>query len=105
MSPYKDFKRRFKTHGTHRALRNDIFDTIKDSDCHVIYFDLPYGSNNQKMPPSCVRYAAYYHIWTTIVQHDKPAVFVKVNRREDSRDLIAGSVFENSGQQANQHPS
>ncbi|MCI0499659.1 MAG: hypothetical protein L0Y36_08270, partial [Planctomycetales bacterium] len=25
---------------------------------------------------------------------DKPTVFGKVNRREDSRDLVAGSVFE-----------
>jgi adenine-specific DNA-methyltransferase len=46
------------------------------------------------MPPSRVRYASYYHIWTTIIKHDKPIVFGKVNRREDSRDLVAASVFE-----------
>jgi len=41
-----------------------------------------------------VRYASYYHIWTTIIKHDKPKVFGKVNRREDSRDLSSASVFE-----------
>ena len=46
------------------------------------------------MPPSRVRYAAYYHLWTTIIQNDKPALFGKANRREDSRDDCCGSVFE-----------
>jgi adenine-specific DNA-methyltransferase len=46
------------------------------------------------MPPSRVRYASYYHIWTTIINHDKPELFGKVNRRVDTRDLVAGSVFE-----------
>ena len=60
----------------------------------MAYFDPPYGSNNEKMPPSRVRYSAYYHIWTTVVKHDKPVIFGKVNRREDSRDTISASVFE-----------
>lgn len=46
------------------------------------------------MPPSRVRYASYYHIWTTVINHDKPELFGKVNRRVDTRDLVAGSVFE-----------
>ena len=46
------------------------------------------------MPPSRVRYASYYHIWTTVIKNDKPQLFGKVNRREDSRDLVAGSIFE-----------
>ena len=46
------------------------------------------------MPPSRVRYASYYHIWTSIIRNDKPKLFGKVNRREDSRDLVAGSIFE-----------
>ena len=41
-----------------------------------VYFDPPYGSNNDKMPPSRVRYASYYHIWTSIIKHDKPKIFV-----------------------------
>jgi len=46
------------------------------------------------MPPSRVRYASYYHIWTTVILNDKPALFGKANRREDTRDRVAGSVFE-----------
>ena len=45
------------------------------------------------MPPSRVRYAAYYHLWTTIINNDKPQLFGKANRREDSRDHYC-SVFE-----------
>lgn len=85
---------RFENTGNHSVLRGDIFDTIAKGEFDLVYFDPPYGSNNEKMPPSRVRYASYYHIWTTIINHDKPVVFGKVNRREDSRDVIAGSVFE-----------
>ena len=60
----------------------------------MAYFDPPYGSNNDKMPPSRVRYAAYYHFWTTVILNDEPAIFGNANRREDSRDKIASSVFE-----------
>ncbi len=85
---------RFERIRTHSVIRGDIFDTIRHNDFDFVYLDPPYGSNNEKMPPSRVRYASYYHIWTTIINHDKPAVFGKVNRREDSRDQVAGSVFE-----------
>ena len=86
--------KRFKHNGKHKVIRGDIFDTVKDNTFDFVYFDPPYGSNNEKMPPSRVRYASYYHIWTTIIKHDKPAVFGKVNRRVDSRDVVAASVFE-----------
>ncbi|MFA6596025.1 MAG: DNA adenine methylase [Bacilli bacterium] len=86
--------KRFKCEGNHTVIRSDIFDTISDDSYDLAYFDPPYGSNNEKMPPSRVRYASYYHIWTTIIKHDKPTVFGKVNRREDSRDLVAASIFE-----------
>lgn len=86
--------KRFKRVGEYKVMRGDIFETISNNEFDLVYFDPPYGSNNEKMPPSRVRYAAYYHIWTTIINHDKPAVFGKVNRREDSRDQVAGSIFE-----------
>ena len=86
--------KRFKSDGKHKVIQGDIFETIASDEYDLVYFDPPYGSNNEKMPPSRVRYASYYHIWTTIIKHDKPVVFGKVNRREDSRDLVAGSVFE-----------
>ena len=95
---YKDLflklPKRFKHNGKHKVIKGGIFETLKSGEYNLVYFDPPYGSNNEKMPPSRVRYASYYHIWTTIIKHDKPKVFGKVNRREDSRDLVAGSVFE-----------
>lgn len=83
-----------KTGGKHEVLREDIFNVIKNRSFDLAYFDPPYGSNNEKMPPSRVRYASYYHLWTSVVKHDKPVLFGKVNRREDTRDLISASVFE-----------
>ena len=78
----------------HRVIRGDIFDVIGQGRYDLAYFDPPYGSNNEKMPPSRVRYASYYHFWTTVILNDHPKLFGKVHRREDTRDLIAGSVFE-----------
>lgn len=46
------------------------------------------------MPPSRVRYAAYYHLWATIVLNDKPKVFGKAKRRCDTSDRLASSAFE-----------
>ncbi|MBI5022560.1 MAG: DNA adenine methylase [Candidatus Magasanikbacteria bacterium] len=86
--------KRFETSGEHKVIHNDIFDTVLNNDFDLAYFDPPYGSNNEKMPPSRVRYASYYHIWTTIINHDKPEIFGKANRRVDSRDGVAASVFE-----------
>lgn len=79
---------------SHTVIKGDIFDVLKGRKFDLAYFDPPYGSNNEKMPASRVRYAAYYHFWTSVVLYDKPKLFGKVNRREDSRDTIAGSVFE-----------
>lgn len=86
--------RRFKNNQSHKIIRGDIFDVIRKKEFDFAYFDPPYGSNNEKMPPSRVRYSSYYHIWTTVINNDKPELFGKVNRRADTRDLIAGSVFE-----------
>ncbi|GHT13197.1 hypothetical protein AGMMS4956_09000 [Bacteroidia bacterium] len=77
-----------------KVLKNDIFDTVKGQAFDLAYFDPPYGSNNDKMPPSRVRYNSYYHIWKSVILNDKPKVFGKAQRREDSRDGVAASVFE-----------
>ncbi len=83
------------TPGRHRVKRGDIFKVIEDMpEADLAYLDPPYGSNNEKMPPSRVRYASYYHIWTTVCLNDKPEVFGKALRRADTRDTVAGSVFE-----------
>lgn len=79
---------------SHRIFCGDINKVLRDSEFDLCYFDPPYGSNNEKMPPSRVRYSAYYHLWKTVVLNDRPLVFGRVNRREDSRDTKAYSVFE-----------
>jgi adenine-specific DNA-methyltransferase len=80
-----------RDHEVHNA---DIFDLVKSIDADLAYYDPPYGSNNDKMPPSRVRYAAYYHLWTSICLFDAPAVFGKANRRADTSDVLSASVFE-----------
>lgn len=83
-----------QTNGKHKVIRDDIFEVTKNNTFDLAYFDPPYGSNNEKMPPSRVRYSSYYHIWTTVIKHDRPKLFGKVNRREDTKDTISASVFE-----------
>jgi len=94
---YKDLvlklPQRFSLNGDNRVIRDDVFNTVANNRFDLVYLDPPYGSNNEKMPPSRVRYAAYYHLWTTIINNDKPQLFGKANRREDSRDECC-SVFE-----------
>lgn len=95
---YKELKLQvpllFQNKRENTVLREDIFDVIKERTYDLAYFDPPYGSNNEKMPPSRVRYNSYYHIWTTVILNDKPKLFGKANRREDSKDEVAVSVFE-----------
>ncbi len=78
----------------HRVINQDVFSAIKDSDAELSYFDPPYGSNNEKMPPSRVRYSAYYHIWTTVCLNDRPAVFGKAKRRAETSDRLNSTPFE-----------
>jgi adenine-specific DNA-methyltransferase len=74
--------------------QGNIFDVLPKVEADLAYYDPPYGSNNEKMPPSRVRYSAYYHLWTSIVLFDKPELFGKVKRRTDTSDKISQSVFE-----------
>jgi len=84
----------FTTPYEHEVYRKDIFDLVSNVSVDLAYFDPPYGSNNEKMPPSRVRYASYYHLWTSVCLFDRPRLFGKANRREDSSDRVASSVFE-----------
>lgn len=93
--------KRFPIISENTIVQGDIFDTIAQREYDLAYFDPPYGSNNDKMPPSRVRYAAYYHLWTTVVLNDKPTLFGKANRREDTRDTLSASVFEEFRQDEN----
>lgn len=80
--------------GEHRVHQEDIFSLIPRVSVDLAYFDPPYGSNNEKMPPSRVRYASYYHVWTSLCRFDRPVLFGKANRRKDTSDRVAVSVFE-----------
>lgn len=84
----------FNSPKRHKVLRRDALDLVKDARVDLAYFDPPYGSNNAKMPPSRVRYAAYYHLWKSVCLHDKPELFGKAKRRKDTSDKISASAFE-----------
>lgn len=98
MRSHKDMRlelpKRFPIVSKNEVVRDDVFNTIAKREFDFAYFDPPYGSSNEKMPSSRVRYAAYYHLWTTVILNDKPALFGAANRREDSRDSVTSSVFE-----------
>lgn len=80
----------------HLVTRRNVLDSCNPSSVGVdlAYFDPPYGSNNEKMPPSRVRYQSYYHLWATVVTNDKPELFGAASRRVDSRDAVSASPFE-----------
>ncbi len=84
----------FTSDDAHQVFQSDIFELVPRISVDLAYFDPPYGSNNEKMPPSRVRYAAYYHLWKSVVLFDKPDLFGKAKRREDTSDPLAASVFE-----------
>ena len=48
--------------GKNTVIRGDVVDVCSSVTADVSYFGPPYGSNNDKMPPSRVRYNAYYHL-------------------------------------------
>lgn len=77
----------------HRVMRQDMLSS-EPLDVDLAYYDPPYGSNNEKMPPSRVRYASYYHVWTSIILNDTPPLFGKALRRKDTSDKIASTAFE-----------
>ncbi len=77
-----------------RVIRDDVLNVVKGQSFDLAYFDPPYGSSNQKMPSSRVRYNAYYHLWKTIILNDKPEVFGKAARRVDSKDTASYCPFE-----------
>ena len=78
----------------HRVMSKDIFKALPNVKAELSYFDPPYGSNNDKMPPSRVRYASYYHIWKTVCLNDQPILVGKTNRRQDCKDTNTSSLFE-----------
>ena len=82
------------SNGGHEVHNSDVFSQLATLKADLAYYDPPYGSNNEKMPPSRVRYSSYYHVWTTVCLNDQPELFGKVNRRTDTRDSVSASIFE-----------
>jgi adenine-specific DNA-methyltransferase len=78
----------------HQVFCKNIFELTGETEVDLAYFDPPYGSSNEKMPPSRVRYASYYHLWKTIVLNDRPILVGAANRREDASDMNGSSIFE-----------
>lgn len=79
--------------GKYNSLRGDINDIEEFYD--FIYLDPPYGTNNEKMPTTRVRYHSYYHLWTTVILNDKPKIIGASNRRLDaSSDKIEGAISD-----------
>ena len=61
--------------GENAVFRRDILDLAPEVSVDLAYYDPPHGSNNEKMPSSQVRYAAYYHFWTSVCLFDWPDLF------------------------------
>jgi len=78
----------------HEVYQEDIFSVLLRAHADLVYLDPPYGSSNDKMPSPRVRYSAYYHLWKTIILDDKPELFGRALRRQDSRDDYLPSFFE-----------
>lgn len=76
----------------YNSIKGDILDIKKSYD--FVFLDPPYGTNNEKMPTSRIRYFSYYHLWTTIVKNDKPELMGAANRRIDSSDTVDGALSD-----------
>ena len=77
------------------VTQKSIFDIQEPYD--LVYIDPPYGTNNQKIKTTRVRYRSYYHLWTTVCQNDQPSLHGAALRRYDasSDNLPEGiSIFE-----------
>jgi adenine-specific DNA-methyltransferase len=79
---------------SHRVFQGDVFSLLDSVETDLAYYDPPYGSANERMPPSRVRYASYYHLWKTVCLNDRPEVRGAANRRADASDRLSASVFE-----------
>lgn len=77
----------------HMVYQKDIFE-VADKKVDLVYYDPPYGTNNEETKTTRVRYNSYYHVWKSIVLYDKPKTFGEANRREDSKDKYNKSPFE-----------
>jgi adenine-specific DNA-methyltransferase len=83
--------RLFPGDGIYRVTRTDAREISENFD--LAYFDPPYNTNNSHTPTTRVRYASYYHFWTTVVLNDRPQSVGAANRRLDcSSDTLPGAI-------------
>ena len=83
-----------KTQLNHAIYKEDATHLTRSIHADLAYYDPPYGSNNEKMPSSRVRYDAYYHFWKSVILNDQPKLFGVAKRRVDCSDLCSISKFE-----------
>lgn len=65
-----------KEHGSGKAFRLDALKAAQTLECDVAYLDPPYNQHS---------YRSNYHIWESLVEWDKPAVYGKANKRMDCK--------------------
>jgi len=89
------FVPKFRLNNTvNRVFCQDTLSLTNDVDVDLSYFDPPYGSSNDKMPSSRVRYGQYYHLWKTIILNDNPQLIGKIQKRIDADVEGTFSIFE-----------
>jgi len=60
-------------------LVGDIYDILPTINADLIYFDPPYGTNNETLSVA-TRYSSFYHLWNTLVKNDRPKLFGKAGK-------------------------
>jgi adenine-specific DNA-methyltransferase len=76
---------------SYRVTQQDVASIRGSYD--LAYFDPPYNTNNSVTLTTRVRYASYYHFWTTLIKNDRPELIGAANRRKDcSSDKIPGAI-------------
>jgi len=63
----------------HINLVGDIYELLPQIESDLIYFDPPYGTNNENLSVA-TRYSSFYHLWNTIVKNDRPKIFGKAGK-------------------------
>lgn len=75
----KSNKKVAKKKHTHTNLVGDIYEILPQQTADIVYFDPPYGTNNENLSVA-TRYSSFYHLWNTIVKNDRPKLFGKAGK-------------------------
>ena len=78
----------------HQCICGNTLELNGNIEVDLAYFDPPYGSSNDIMPSSRVRYGQYYHLWKTVILNDRPELIGKIKKRIDANVENTFSTFE-----------